>query len=106
MPGQGALAAAKDGTNLRACYDGDCEILVSHRQTIRLDPRFGFSTFSFDAGDLTWRYTYPEGGNGSIRFEAPTYAGSWAGPSARQSLGMRVVDFQGPRAVIALHPGK
>ncbi|GLY83076.1 hypothetical protein [Actinoallomurus iriomotensis] len=39
---------APDGTDVRACHDGSCEILVTKRTRIPLDSRFGFRTFSFD----------------------------------------------------------
>jgi hypothetical protein len=97
---------AADGTNVRACRDGACEILVTKRVSIPLTSRFGLKTFSFDPADSTWRYTYPGGGSGSLSFQAPPYSGSWAGPSAKQSLLLTVVASQGSKAVISLRPGK
>ncbi|MGI5212468.1 hypothetical protein [Plantactinospora sp. CA-290183] len=101
---EAGFPAAANGTNVRSCYDGSCEILVTKRVTIPLDPRFGFKTFSFDPADSTWRYTYPEGGSGSLKFLEPPYSGEWAGPSAKQGLAMRVVATEGSRAVISLRP--
>ncbi|ROT31909.1 hypothetical protein [Micromonospora sp. HM5-17] len=103
LPGTG-LPEAADGTNVRACYDGSCEILVTRRVTIPLDPRFGFTTFSFDPADSTWRYTDPEGGSGSLKLLEPPYSGELTGPSATQSLAVRVVATEGSTAVIALRP--
>jgi hypothetical protein len=100
------LPPAADGTNVRACHDGSCEILVTGRVSIPLTSRFGFKTFSFDAADSTWRYTYPNGGSGSLSFKAPPYSGSWAGPTAEQSLVLTVVASEGSKAVISLRPGK
>jgi hypothetical protein len=114
-PGGGAAQApartpgfpeAADGTNVRACRDGSCEILVTKRVSIPLTSRFGFKAFSFDPADSTWRYTYPGGGSGSLSFQAPPYSGSWAGPTAKQSLVLTVVATQGSKAVISLRPGK
>jgi hypothetical protein len=102
--GEPGFPTAADGTNVRACYDGNCEILVTKRVTIGLDPKFGFETFSFDPTDSVWRYTYPDGGSGSLSFLEPPYEGQWAGPSASQSLALKVVASQGSRAVISLRP--
>jgi hypothetical protein len=99
-----AFPKAADGRNVRACYNGSCEILVTKRVSIPLHPRFGFKTFSFDPADSTWRYTYPEGGHGSLKFLEPPYSGEWSGPSSTQSLAMRVVATQGSKAVISLRP--
>ncbi|MGI5227008.1 hypothetical protein [Actinoallomurus sp. CA-142502] len=97
---------APDGTDVRACHDGSCEILVTKRTRIPLDSRFGFRTFSFDPADSTWRYTYPDGGSGHVKWLEPPYSGSWAGPTAKQQLVMTVVASEKSRAVISLHPGK
>jgi hypothetical protein len=97
---------AADGTNVRACHDGSCEILATKRVRIPLDPRFDFKTFSFDPADSTWRYTYSNGGSGKLSFLAPPYSGSWAGPNAKQGLVLTVVASDGSKAVISLRPGK
>ncbi|MFI0352293.1 hypothetical protein [Actinomadura sp. 9N407] len=97
---------AADGTSVRACRDGNCEVLVTKRMTIPLDARFGFKTFSFDPADSTWRYTYPDGGSGQLKFIEPPYSGSWAGPTADQQLNLKVVASDGSKAVISLTPGK
>lgn len=94
-----------DGTKASACRDGKCEILVTKRTKIPLDSRFGLSTLSFAPTDLTWRYTYPDGGSGSMKFLEPPYTGSVAGPSAKQGLSLRVVASDGSKAVISLTPG-
>lgn len=94
-----------DGQDVKACRDGKCEILVTERTTIPLDRRFGFKKFSFDPADSTWRYSYPEGGGGELRFLEPPYSGSWAAPHGEQSLNLRVVATQGSKAVISLSPG-
>lgn len=100
------LPQAADGTDVHACHDGSCEILLTKRTKIPLDSRFGFKTFSFDPADSTWRYTYPGGGSGRLKWLAPPYSGSWAGPTAEQQLVMTVVASDGSRAVISLRPGK
>ncbi|GAA4491972.1 hypothetical protein GCM10023191_026890 [Actinoallomurus oryzae] len=97
---------AADGKNVRACHDGSCEILVTKRTKIPLDPRFGFKTFSFDPSDSTWRYTYPIGGSGRLKWLEPPYSGSWVGPTGKQQLVMTVVASDGSKAVISLRPGK
>ena len=95
---------AADGTDVRACSDGSCEVLVTKRTRIPLDARFGFKTFSFDPADSTWRYTYREGGNGSVSFLAPPYSGQWAAPSGEQGLTLTVVASATGKAVISLRP--
>ncbi|WP_021596662.1 hypothetical protein [Actinomadura welshii] len=96
---------AADGTKASACRDGRCEILVTKRTKIPIDRRFGLATLSFAPTDLTWRYTYPNGGSGSMKFLEPPYTGSVAGPTAKQGLSLRVVASDGSKAVISLSPG-
>ncbi|MFB4297867.1 hypothetical protein [Actinomadura sp. NTSP31] len=38
---KGKKGAAKDGTDLEACRDADCEVEVASGQTIPLDPKYG-----------------------------------------------------------------
>ncbi|HEU5032951.1 MAG TPA: hypothetical protein VFV01_49095 [Spirillospora sp.] len=38
---KGKKGAAKDGTNLNACLDADCEVEVASGQRIPLDPKYG-----------------------------------------------------------------
>jgi hypothetical protein len=95
---------AADGRNVRACRDGNCEILVTKRTRIPLDARFGFKTFSFDPADSTWRYTYPQGGSGSVSFLAPPYSGQWAAPGGEQGITLTVVGSAKGKAVISLRP--
>jgi hypothetical protein len=46
----GALPEAADGTDLDACYDGECEILVTEPVDIPVDPEvYGFETLSITA---------------------------------------------------------
>jgi hypothetical protein len=97
---------AVDGTNVRACRDGTCEILATKRVRIPLDARFGFRAFSFDPADSTWRFSYPGGGSGRMKFLAPPYSGSAVGPTGEQNLVLTVVASEGSRAVISLRPGK
>jgi hypothetical protein len=46
----GALPEAADGTDLDACYDGECEVLVTEPVDIPVDPAvYGFDTLSITA---------------------------------------------------------
>lgn len=48
----GALPEAADGTDLDACYDGECEILLTEPVDIPVDPEvYGFDTLSITAID-------------------------------------------------------
>lgn len=99
-----AFPAAKDGTNVRACKDGTCEILVTRKTTIPMAARFGFKTVSFDPADRTWRFTYADGGSSSIAFLEPPYSGQWVAPYGEQGLNLRTVAFDRKRAVISMSP--
>ncbi|MEV6634829.1 hypothetical protein AB0M54_29175 [Actinoplanes sp. NPDC051470] len=95
---------AKDGTNVRACKDGACEILVTRKTTIPMAAHFGFKTVSFDPADRTWRFTYADGGSSSIAFLEPPYSGQWVAPYGEQGLNLRTVAFDKKRAVISISP--
>lgn len=55
---------AADGSNVRACYDGACEISVSGPTRIPLDGRSGFDAVAVQAVEpnkVSFRVNYPNG---------------------------------------------
>jgi hypothetical protein len=65
--GAGALTA-EDGTDVSACADGNCEIVVTGAVDIPLEPRFGFTTFrvTFTPPNLV-EFIGEDAGGGSFR---------------------------------------
>ncbi|MDX6738712.1 hypothetical protein [Actinocorallia sp. A-T 12471] len=100
--GAGGLPRAADGTDVAACFDGNCEIRVRGRTTIPLNARFGFTRFSYDPGDSTWRYAYRTGGRGSTQMRGIGTNISWLGTSPSRMLRLRVIARDGDAAVISL----
>ncbi|ROO82972.1 hypothetical protein EDD29_0460 [Actinocorallia herbida] len=96
------LPRAADGRDVRACFNGNCEILVDGRTEIPLNERFGFRTFSFDPADSTWRYTYRTGGTGKMRVSGLGANASWLGTSPVRMLKLRILARDGDKAVISL----
>jgi hypothetical protein len=65
-PPPSAPTSAADGTNVKACYDGNCEILVSKSLRIPLHPRFRTARMSVSVSGTQLTVTAtPEGGGGS-----------------------------------------
>jgi hypothetical protein len=96
--------APRPGCRTHACKDGTCEILVTKRTTIPLAAHFGFKKMSFDPADRTWRFSYSDGGSSSLEFLEPPYSGQWSAPRGDQGLNLRVVAFEGKRAVVSISP--
>lgn len=92
--------AAKDGTDITACTDGDCEIAVTGTVEIALEPRFGFSSFR-----ITWispnivefAGTDVDGG---------TFQGSVAGAGqvGTETVGMLVRTVRGKGGIVRMFP--
>lgn len=59
-----ASPTAADGSDIRACYDGACEISVSRPLTIPLDGRSGFNAVTIEAirpALMSFRANFPDG---------------------------------------------
>lgn len=60
---------AADGSNIGACYDGECEVAISESVRIPLDGRSGFDAVTVEAiesNNVRFRVGYPHGsGSGS-----------------------------------------
>ncbi|MBP2473199.1 hypothetical protein JOF53_002071 [Crossiella equi] len=96
------LPVAKDGTNLRACLDGTCEVLITKPATVRFNGKHG-------VGSLHVEVT-PEG----VDFSGATSSGTivrasqqrpdQGGPSTINKLTLLVVALRGTEAVVRFAP--
>lgn len=59
-----AVPPPADGSDIRACHDGTCEISVSRPLTIPLDGRSGFNAVTIEAIEpnlMSFRVNFPDG---------------------------------------------
>jgi hypothetical protein len=92
--------AAAEGPEVKACYDGKCEIALSGPARIPVDGRFGFTTLtvkeitassvSMEAAGEGTLSSVTTGPGGTVRFN---------------ELVVKVKGLGGDRAVLALRPG-
>jgi hypothetical protein len=97
------LPRAADGTNVRACFDGNCEILVSKPVDIQLNGRLGIGALSvtaIDSSGVDFRSISPSGFVSSFLDQTP----SQGGPSTMNKLAISVVAISDKKAVIRLSP--
>ncbi|MEJ3657997.1 hypothetical protein WEH80_34035 [Actinomycetes bacterium KLBMP 9759] len=87
-----------DGTNLAACQDGSCDVLVTGPATIPVPPRTGFLSLQVVRVGTTLgiRWTSPGGGGGSM-------AGSGRGHLA-EGTDFEFSDLGDGTAVLRIHP--
>ncbi len=91
--------AAADGTNLRACADGDCEILVTGPVTIRLTKGLGMSSLDITAvspAGVDFQSSSPSGMVMSATGQTPNQGGA----STFNKLSFEVVALEGSKAVV------
>ncbi len=91
--------AAADGTNLRACADGDCEILVTGPVTIRLAKGLGMSSLDITAvspAGVDFQSVSPSGMVASATGQTPNQGGA----SSIDKLSFEVVALEGSKAVV------
>ncbi|MGW4400376.1 hypothetical protein ACWEHA_34220 [Amycolatopsis nivea] len=91
--------AAADGTNLRACADGDCEILVTGPTTIRFAKSLGMSSLDITAvspAGVDFQSVSPSGMVMSAREQTPDQGG----PSTINKLSFEVIALEGSKAVV------
>ncbi|MEJ3750499.1 hypothetical protein WEI85_45480 [Actinomycetes bacterium KLBMP 9797] len=97
------LPRAADGTNVRACLDGRCEILVSKPIDIPLDGRHGIGVLSvtaIDSSGVDFQSVSPSGFVSSFHDQHPDQGG----PSTMNKLAIGVIAISGTKAVIRLSP--
>lgn len=97
------LPRAKDGTNLRACYDGRCEVLVTKPVDITLNGRRGVDILfvtAIDSDGVDFQTISASGFTGNLLEQRPDQGG----PSTINRLAVSVVAISGRRAVIRLSP--
>ncbi len=90
---------AADGTNLRACADGDCEILVTGPVTIRFNRSLGMSSLDITAvssAGVDFQSVSPSGMVVSAMGQTPNQGGA----SSINKLSFEVVALEGSKAVV------
>ncbi|MFB4275534.1 MULTISPECIES: hypothetical protein [unclassified Nonomuraea] len=94
----GASAAAKP--NLRACYDGRCELTLTKSVSFRVSPRFGITrlAIAFTAGTVRVKGTGP-----GVMSQAQLGEGT---SGSVNGIGVRVVSLSSGKAVLRLAPGR
>lgn len=97
------LPRAADRTDVQACFDGSCEILVSEPVDIPLDGSLGIGALSvtaIDSSGVDFQSVSPSGFVSSFLDQKP----SQGGPSTMNELAISVVAISGKKAVIRLSP--
>lgn len=98
-----AQPPAADGSDIGACYDGECEISVSRPVRIPLDGRSGFDAVTVEAiepNSVRFRVDYPNGsGSGSA-----SRGGTVTFSSGTGSTRITVVAIDAGTAVIKISP--
>ena len=90
-----APAPPADGDDLRACYDGDCEVRVPDGTTITVDPRFDVDGILVTVTD----------GRARVRIDTGTgyvTAGGTGSTSIYNDLSVKVLGVDGDRALVRL----
>lgn len=97
------LPPAANGTDLNACAEGNCEVLVSGPANLPIDPRFGLASLS--VADITpagvdFSAVAADGTSVNMSSQTPHQGG----PSVIQNLSAAVIAYNGTAAVIKLSP--
>lgn len=88
--------SAADGTDLKACVDGDCEVLVSEPEDLRLDGRSGVSELSItEIESETVSFDAASASGGSLQATV-----SVGGTAMLNGLSITVVDITGGTALL------
>lgn len=96
------LPGAKDGSNVRACFDGTCEIAVAGPLDIPFDGRYGvygISVVAIAPGGVDLM-----GSTGGMTGNFLSQRPDQGGPSTLNELSFSVVAISGTTAVIAFFP--
>ncbi|GAB3399686.1 hypothetical protein GCM10027569_02240 [Flindersiella endophytica] len=102
-PTQKPRPKPKDGTNLDACYDGSCEVLVTKPVTIRLDGKLGVPELPVEnigPDGVDFPIVLPDGTSVGMLGQRPDQGG----PSGVNKLRVWVVWLGKDSAVIRLAP--
>lgn len=95
-----SLPPAADGTDVSACFDGDCEISVSGPVDIPLDDSFRVTMCSvepLDSDQVSIRCEYPSGGMLEL-------SGTTGSTFSVNELTMRVVAIRGGTVILDFSP--
>lgn len=92
---------AADGTNLDACRDGRCEVVVRSGTVIPLDPSFGVARLLVArVGDGSAKLEQTEEGGSGMN----TASGGEGSTITTDGLTVTVESVSGDAAVVSLHP--
>ncbi|MBF8187194.1 hypothetical protein ITP53_15910 [Nonomuraea sp. K274] len=93
-----SAAASTAAPNLRACYDGKCNLTLTKRASFRVSPRFGITrlTITFNSQIVRVKGTAP-----GVMSEA--VLGRSASGSVND-IGVRIRSLSGSKAVLRLSP--
>lgn len=94
------LPKARNGTDLRACRDAKCEVLVKDGQRIRLADKWGLLPIdvTVEDGSVTFHAYTPSGMRLTMAKQTPDQGG----PSTVNEVSFEVVAVKGKKAVIKI----
>lgn len=104
-PAEPAVPKAKDGTNLKACFDGACEVGVRAPVTINLDPATGVTRLSIPT--IGPKGVHIEGvttGGGTITVDLYADPGAFAQGVVNNALSISTMATVGGHALLRLEP--
>jgi hypothetical protein len=104
-PAEPAVPKAKDGTNLKACFDGTCEVGVRAPVTINLDPATGVTRLSIPT--IGPKGVHIEGattGGGTITVDLYADPGAFAQGVVNNALSISTMATVGGHALLRLEP--
>ncbi|GAA4906022.1 hypothetical protein LX16_3431 [Stackebrandtia albiflava] len=94
-PSEAGLPEAADGSDLTACEDGNCEVVVTESDEIPVDPAFGVDLFTVESIEQDTVTVQATGAGTYLRVTiSPSGAGSLNG------ILVKVVAVDGDRAVL------
>ena len=104
-PAEPTVPKAKDGTNLKACFDGTCEVGVRAPVTINLDPATGVTRLSIPT--IGPKGVHIEGsttGGGTITVDLYADPGAFAQGVVNNALSISTMATVGGHALLRLEP--
>jgi hypothetical protein len=93
--------SAADGEDYDACFDGECEVLVTAGVELEFDDEFRMGTTTVEFGEDFVRLTSRDG-SGYLMFEL----GEGSQGNFQNTLNVLVVDLKADQAVLRFSPGE
>jgi hypothetical protein len=104
-PADPAVPKAKDGANLKACFDGTCEVDVRAPVTITLDPATGVTRLSIPTiGPDGVHIEGATTGGGTITVDLYADPGAYAQGVINNALSISTLSTVGGHALLRLAP--